>query len=66
MRDGDSTDSHIKTNHGRAASPKEPVHGPVPMHHRLKLGQTDGVTNPQGAGNPSTVPTATAGGRKTW
>jgi hypothetical protein len=35
-----------------ASASKEPA-GPTPMHHRLRLGQTDGVTNPQGAGQPS-------------
>ena len=39
---------------GRPAAPKETIDSAVPMHHRLKLGQTDGVHNPQGAGQPPT------------
>lgn len=56
---------HLSTG-SHPAAPKEPVQGPVPMHHRLRLGQTDGVHNPQGAGNPSREPTPRAGNRKGW
>ncbi len=43
----------------------EKVSGPVPMHHRLKLGQ-DVLKDAQGAGAPSTRSTIANGGRNGW
>lgn len=45
-------DSHITGNHKAPAAPKEPVKGPVPMRHRLRLGM-DVLKDPQGKGMPS-------------
>lgn len=54
---------HLSTGN-RPARPPEPIDSAVPMHHRLKLGQTDGMSNPQGAGQPSTE--NKLNGRKGW
>ena len=35
--------------------PKDPTTGPRPMHHRHKLGETDGQHAPFGADEPSTA-----------
>ncbi len=51
-----------------AAVKDEGVHGPVPMHHRLKLG-IEGLElqrNPFGDGAPSKKSTIANGGRKGW
>jgi hypothetical protein len=42
------------------------VSGPVPMHHRLRLGQTDGATDPNGAGTPSRDNRQPNNEGKTW
>ena len=46
--------------------PKEPISGPVPQHHRLRLGEGDGESNPNGVGNPSTKSTISNGGKQGW
>jgi hypothetical protein len=69
MRDGTTSDSHITGTGGHHAAPKEPISGPVPIQHRNRLGLNKGAAagdNVQGAGNPSTIPTMNAGGKKTW
>lgn len=41
--------------------------GPVPMHHRLKLGHLDAAhDNPYGTGRPSTESKIANDQRKTW
>lgn len=42
-------DSHITVT---KKMPSEPIKGPVPMKHRLRLGE-DVLKNPQGVGMPS-------------
>lgn len=49
-----------------ASAGKEPISGPVPMRHNMRLGKGDGVHNPQSAGDPSKVPTINNGGKKGW
>lgn len=44
----------------------DPNPGPVPYHHRMKLGATDTVHNPYGNGAVSTKPTVANGDRKNW
>lgn len=34
-----------------AGVPSEPAKPPLPMHHLLRLGKTDGKTNPNGVGD---------------
>lgn len=55
-----------KTKSGGASIAREDVSGAVPMHHRLKMGMGDGVSDPNGDGNPSTKPTLANQGGKSW
>lgn len=64
----DRQDSHYPggaTGGKSGASAEKRVPGPVPMHHRLKLGEGDGSSNPFGDGEPSKVSTV-QNGKKGW
>lgn len=57
-------DSHLVGQKSAQRGEDRPA-GPVPMHHRLKLGQSV-VDDPQGDGRPSTEVKIANSGRKTW
>ncbi len=61
MADHKKSDSHRPASGG---APKEDAKPPLPMHHRLKLGQTDGTSDPYGDGQPSSKATTARGGHK--
>ena len=53
---------------GKNAKPVKGVDakGPVPQHHRNRLGEADGATNPYGTGQISREPTSKQPGRPGW
>lgn len=54
MAETKHTDRPTNAKAAGGAAPKEQIEGPVPMHHRLRLGQTDGQHNVFGADEPKT------------
>lgn len=63
----DREDSHITGQHKAPVTREQRPPGPVPLHHRLRLGEAkDGESNPFGDGSPSKVSTIANGGRKGW
>lgn len=63
-----ANDSHYPGGVSKPAQPsfKEKITGPVPMHHRARLGATDLQSNPQGAGPVSKRPTVANGQGKNY
>lgn len=57
--------SHLSTGQRPATVREDRAGGPVPLHHRLKLGENV-VDDPQGVGRPSTDVKIANSGRKTW
>lgn len=64
-RDPSNQSGHVSTG-SRPVSAESRPSGPVPMHHLAKLGKTDGMTNPQGVGQPSTKDMIGNGKKGCW
>lgn len=57
-------DTHIVGGKTTKA-PGEDIHGAVTQKHRLRLGDADGIHNPNGVGQPSTK-SSISNGNKGW
>lgn len=51
---------------GVKVAAKDPLPGPVPMHRRLKMGDTDIEAGPYGQGRVSQVSSINSGGKRGW
>lgn len=59
-------DSHLDAKGSAKTPAKESISGPVTQKHRLKLGEADGMNNPNGVGQPSRESSISNNGGKRW